>query len=59
MLCFILCFGLEVLLVANEFHVHLSIMHQLGCSYLILCGVWTMIGVGVDMVMHNNVSISF
>jgi hypothetical protein len=56
---FILCFGLGFLLVANEFHVGLNMMHQLRCSYVILCGVWTMIGVGVNMVVHNNVSISF
>jgi hypothetical protein len=57
-LCFILFSGLGFLLVANEFHVSLSMMHQLKCSYVILCGVWTMIGVGVNMVMHNNVSIT-
>jgi hypothetical protein len=31
----------------------LSMMHQLGCFYLILCGVWTTIGVGIDMVAHK------
>jgi hypothetical protein len=42
---FIICFGLGFLLVASE-----SYFGQLGCSYVILCDVWIMIGVGVNMV---------
>jgi hypothetical protein len=28
-------------------------IHQLKCAYVILCGVWTMIGFNVNMVMHD------
>jgi hypothetical protein len=47
---FIICFGLGFLLVASESYFGLGTMHQLGCFYVILCDVWIMIGVGVNMV---------
>jgi hypothetical protein len=29
---------------------------QLTCFYVILCDVWTRIGVSTDMVVHNNIN---
>lgn len=36
--------------------VNLGKMHQLRCSYIILCYVWIVISVGADMVKHDIVS---
>lgn len=34
----------------------LNMMCQLRCFYVILCDVWTKIGVSTNMVVHNNIN---
>jgi hypothetical protein len=50
----ILCFGLGILLIVGESYFGLGMMCQLGCFYVILCDARTKIGVGTNMVLHNN-----
>ncbi len=50
----ILCFRLGILLIVGDSYFGLGMMCQLGCFNVILCDARTTIGVGIDMVLHNN-----
>ncbi len=51
---FILCFEFGFLLIVGESYFYLTMMCQLSCSYVILCVVWIMTSIGINMVGHDN-----
>jgi hypothetical protein len=48
----ILCFGRRFLFVVGELYIYFKYDELIECFYIILCGVWTTIGVGADMASH-------
>ncbi len=48
-------FGLGFMFVVGKSYFGISMMSQLWCFYVKLDGVWIVVGVGTNIVVHDNV----